>query len=334
MKRNYLLLLIVVASFFVGCKKSPDESSVVTQKSVFTESDKYTKDILVKDSSGNNQAIYAISGKDSISVNQFIAAHEMSLKIESPVIESKSALKSRPNTIATTIDTTVIPSVWVELISQKLDASVTNFSLCLKTKKSHMKSGWTAGPYIGYSTTGPFLGIVRNEDWYNDQGLTWIGFSYWMSRLEKYTPFVSSHSAGGGWLYPSSLYYANFSLLYVGVWEKMMAVMEDANDYARYGINYKVVYSIDNFRGTSCSMGGYDGMNCQIASPPSGTTAFIYSFGAGQTYFYYTPLPGNRCPVGNGFDGMNCQYTRVPEAYQPFIYNNTFYVRSDLLHPN
>lgn len=74
-----------------------------------------------------------------------------------------------------------------------------------------------------------------------------------------------------------------------------------------------------------CPKGGkYDGANCIVGSAPSGTKAFLYS-----NNYYYTPLPGNRCPVpGSRFDGANCFVQPAPKGTKPFIYANNWYYKS------
>jgi hypothetical protein len=78
--------------------------------------------------------------------------------------------------------------------------------------------------------------------------------------------------------------------------------------------------------GVPCPRGGwFDGANCQIGTPPAGTTAFIW----GGNY-YYTPLPPpNRCPYpGSWFDTANCFVQAVPPGVQPFIWANYWYYKA------
>ncbi|MFY0572327.1 S1 family peptidase [Archangium lansingense] len=65
----------------------------------------------------------------------------------------------------------------------------------------------------------------------------------------------------------------------------------------------------------------YDGANCYVASPPAGTTAFIYN-----NNLYYTALPGNQCPLsGSWYDGANCYVGWPPAGTTAFVYNNNLY---------
>lgn len=74
-----------------------------------------------------------------------------------------------------------------------------------------------------------------------------------------------------------------------------------------------------------CPHGGnFDGANCYMGTPPSGTKAFIY----GGNY-YYTPVGANSCPKGGSrFDGANCFVQPVPKGTKPFIYANNWYYQN------
>ena len=80
---------------------------------------------------------------------------------------------------------------------------------------------------------------------------------------------------------------------------------------------------------TPCPViGSYDGANCWLGQPPSGTTAFIWS-----TNFYYTPVNHNQCPKpGSSYDGANCFVMAIPPTTTPFIWSNMWYV-APVCHP-
>jgi hypothetical protein len=71
-----------------------------------------------------------------------------------------------------------------------------------------------------------------------------------------------------------------------------------------------------------CPQGGhYDGANCYLGTPPSGTNAFIW-----QDHYYYTAVGTNSCPLsGTWYDGANCVFQPIPSGVNPFIYQNHFY---------
>ena len=68
----------------------------------------------------------------------------------------------------------------------------------------------------------------------------------------------------------------------------------------------------------------FDGANCLVGSPPTGTSAFIYN-----DNFYYTPIGCCECPLpGSWYDGVNCKVMDIPVYRIGFIYSNNWY-----LHP-
>jgi hypothetical protein len=76
-------------------------------------------------------------------------------------------------------------------------------------------------------------------------------------------------------------------------------------------------------------IGSYDGANCQIGQAPAGTSAFIYN-----NNFYYTPAPGNSCPLpGSWFDSANCYVMPVPPGTTPFIWQSTWWYVQPACHP-
>ena len=96
---------------------------------------------------------------------------------------------------------------------------------------------------------------------------------------------------------------------------------------------YKVVWARDKYTNNTCSyIGSWDGSNCYVGTPPSGTNAFIWG-----TTFYYTPVPGattpaTKCPrPGSSFDGANCWAIPIPGGTNPFIYGNSWYVTGDVI---
>lgn len=75
-------------------------------------------------------------------------------------------------------------------------------------------------------------------------------------------------------------------------------------------------------------IGSYDGANCWVGKPPSGTNAFIWS-----NNFYYSPVygattPATKCPLpGSWFDTANCFVKSIPPGTSPFIWSNMWYVK-------
>ena len=70
-----------------------------------------------------------------------------------------------------------------------------------------------------------------------------------------------------------------------------------------------------------CPVAGswYDGANCFVATPASGTTAFVY-----DNKLYTTPVR-NRCPSGS-YDGANCyMYPYTADVVNPFVSGTSWY---------
>ncbi len=86
-------------------------------------------------------------------------------------------------------------------------------------------------------------------------------------------------------------------------------------------------YKLAKVRNDPCTnqcplLGGWDGANCLVGTPPVGTTAFIY-----QGSFYYTPVNVNQCPhPGSFLVGNGCFVQTPPPCSGPFIYQNRWYV--------
>jgi hypothetical protein len=73
----------------------------------------------------------------------------------------------------------------------------------------------------------------------------------------------------------------------------------------------------------TCPLSGsqYDGSNCYVATPPPGTTPFIWQGG-----LYYTAAPGGSCPLpGSQYDGSNCYVATPPAGTTPFIWQGGLY---------
>ncbi len=68
-----------------------------------------------------------------------------------------------------------------------------------------------------------------------------------------------------------------------------------------------------------CAVGSYDGANCYVLTPASGTTPFIW-----EGNLYTSALPGNICPDG-WYDGANCFIAATPPGTTPFIWEGNLY---------
>lgn len=97
-----------------------------------------------------------------------------------------------------------------------------------------------------------------------------------------------------------------------------------STEYNTGKIKWKLSKTVIPPSPTNCPyMGSFDGANCYIGTPPSGTSAFIYA-----NNFYYTPIGANTCPYpGSWYDGANCYVSNIHASADPFIYSNNWYVQ-------
>lgn len=77
----------------------------------------------------------------------------------------------------------------------------------------------------------------------------------------------------------------------------------------------------------TCPMGSFDGVNCFVASPPAGTTAFIWMGG-----LYTSALPGNVCPLGS-WDTANCYLGPAPTGTTAFVWMGNLYTTALMTCP-
>ena len=96
-----------------------------------------------------------------------------------------------------------------------------------------------------------------------------------------------------------------------------------STEYNTGKIKWKFSKTVVPSSPTNCPyMGTYDGANCYIGTPPSGTSAFIYA-----NNFYYTPVGTSSCPYpGSWYDGANCFVANIHASADPFIWSNNWYV--------
>ncbi len=326
MKRVLQLFLITLVITFVSCKKEEQ----VLQKEVGKEiSDskiqndgKFKKEIIVTDESGVNQAFFAIYSDDEQLLSEYLESTRFSLKINENE-KLKSTDLSKQNILDSdntdNYDLTQEPKIIVELVTANLQDNVTNYSLEVNSVKTKSTRDWITGYPVGYTTSNDFIGAVH-KGW----GHKFIAKLRYRTHWYSSWQYLTVNGANAWFIYPFGQYY--------------ICLDEDYSFYKRgiiiyphlyqNGINYTISYNSDDYRGHYCTiLGSYDGANCYVGTPPSGTTAFIYA-----NNFYYTPVSGNQCPrPGSWFDGSNCFVMDIPNSCSPFIWSNKWYVRSDLI---
>ena len=343
-KFTFLAAVAVVLTVFNGCIKDDTISKNGLPDFVSTkyesEYGKYQKELLVYDQSGNNSILLLIHSDIEGTVEDYLNKNDLELMLEvdqkgnslkSATIGSSNSNKSSKATIP---DEILKRQVSVELITENIQEHVKNYYLNVKSKELQLKDFIFDQNYdVFYSTTGNFIG-VSNYGYYSSEDKYDIA-----CYLEKKpTQFFSGWDIlWQGFLQGdvgdySPTYYAQLDYTSTGnPWYKIGALLYTDPRVPAY--NFLIAYSKSSFRGHSCTIGSYDAKNCYVGTPPTGTTAFInYNPVNGDVYFYYTPLPGNSCPIGLGFDGANCTFLKVPSNCEPFITANRWYVKPNLIN--
>lgn len=341
-KFTFLAAIAVVLTVFSACQKDeaitkqelPDEVST----KYAPEFGHFQKELLVYDQSGDNSILLLIHSDIEGVIEDYLKKNDLELMLE--VDQKGNSLKSATvgsvNSNISSIET--LPKeilkrqVSVELITENIQEHVQNYSLNIKSKELQLKSGFIfdANYCVFYKTSGNFIG-VSNYGAYSSEDKYDI-FCY----LEK------TNSALSGWdvIWQGFLdgdvadyyYWAKIDYTSTGSpYYKIGSLLYTDPRVPTY--NFLITYSKSAFYGHSCTIGSYDAKNCYVGTPPAGTNAFInYNPVNGDVYFYYTPLPGNSCPIGLGFDGANCTFLKVPSNCTPFITSNKWYVKPDLIN--
>jgi len=185
------------------------------------------------------------------------------------------------------------------------------------------KKAFVFGYPIGFITENNFIGAVHKgngSEFLIQFRYKSIWSSFWKTYEEK--------NGVNSWFIPSSgHYWGSFSL---SPSYKLQLVLYP--EYYQTETNYRIAFQPSDMRGQYCTIGYYDDNACYVGTAPSGTTAFIYTYSSGQTYFMYSPVNGNQCPLaGSAFDGANCQYLHINNPSDAFLYYNNFYLKSDII---
>jgi hypothetical protein len=320
-----LTLIAVIATTLMSCEKEEQKPSKEINNEISdsqAQNDgKFKKEIIVTDASGNNQAFYAIYSDEEQLLNDYLEANHLSLKVNEDDVEilKKTDLASDQSLKSTTsknFDLTEEPKIIVELVTTNLQENVVSYSLKVERIQLKSTNDFIYGYPVGYVTKNDFIGAVH-RGW----GYEFAAKLRYKSKWWKSWKYLEVNGANAWFIYPSGTYY--------------IALDEDYDLYKRgiviyphlyqNGTNYTIAYNRNGFRGRDCTIGNYDGANCLVGTPPSGTSAFIY-----RNRFYYTPVSGNQCPrPGSRFDGANCLVMSIPSNCDPFIWSNRWYVKTD-----
>lgn len=323
---------------FNGCQKE----EAITKKELPDLSSKYEpefgkfkEEIIVYDTSGENSLFVALHADKPEYIKDYLKNFKLEL-VNSPnwsntyLKSGKLTEKKQTNSLTEIPKEEIDRKVTVEFLAYNLKDVNNSFSLSISKIKhvndNMLKSGdFLYGQYVDFVTTESFLGVVH-------RGYGWDGNDYdlmtFFSKKDCWLcgwDFLGSRLLIGDHPYEYYEYVEDYS---GNAYKLGVGVYFDSRETD--GACLFITDIKENFRGQNCSIGSYDTANCYVGTAPTGTNAFInYNPSNGDVYFYYTPLPGNVCPVGLGFDGVNYAYQKVPTNCDPFILSNNWYVKPD-----
>ncbi len=331
MKRNYVIYVLIpslMALIFQSCTKEmeilPGNEISHVPYSYFKNEIKY--ELVLTDGSGQNSVFLAIYADNQNRLEKFTDSYELNLIIVTDersenVFKSEKLTSNNDKKSLANLNLEQEPKIYIEVVYENLKEEIKHYFIDVKLKSN--KKSFVCGYPIGFVTSNDFVGTVH-LGWGSEY---FIRFRY---KLHWYS-FWKDWEVGGvnaWWIWPSSSYWGSLALTSY----KLQLILYP--DLYQTTTNYRIAYQSDDMRGHSCSLGGYDGCNCYVGEPPSGTTAFIYTYQDNNSYFMYTPVDGNQCPLeGSSFDGANCQYLLINpyDVSDAFIYNNRWYMRPDLI---
>lgn len=328
-----MAIIAMVLTVFNACQK--DDAIKKTELPSYVSSKyepefgKYTKEMIVYDSSGENSLFIALHADKDEYIQQYLRNFKLEL-VSGPNWQDlmlKSGNLPEKNRFTNTSEIPKLAleqKVTVEFLAYNLKDN-TNYGLSvvkiLPENGNKLKSGdFIYGQYNDFVTTESFIGVVH-------KGYGWDGNNYdlmtFFSKKDCWLcgwDFLGSRLLIGDHPYEYYEYVEDYS---GDAYKLAVGVYFDARETD--GSCLFVTDIKNNFRGQQCSIGSYDFANCFVGTPPPGTTAFI---SGGQ--FYYTPINGNQCPLpGSEFDGANCWVMTIPTNAEPFIWSNNWYVKTD-----
>jgi hypothetical protein len=317
-------ILLLTITLIYSCKKDliPKPPGPPNGVSVYkNENGKFKKEIVVKDESGKNSLFLSISSDNESSANEYITNNDFKLDIErKEIIETIEQNASRNKGDIGDKQTAVVDNknaIHIEVVTSNLEKNVEAYSLQVNPKKR--KNGMSTLSFnapVDYVNSTDWIGIIQFPSILPGFVSYDLRFAFW------YQP----HHYLSGWKL-----YGNGTMNETAFWNAYMdepntylTKLQVATDTRQGATNYKVVYARADFRGRSCPIGSFDGQNCYIGTPPSGTSAFVWGSG-----FYYTPFSGTpKCLSGATFDGANCYVMAIPTGVTAFVWQNNWYAQT------
>jgi hypothetical protein len=332
-----LILMPLVINSLVMCSKEKDDKNinkVVSPDYSEIKNGEYSKELIITNESSGNSVFLRIHADNKELCEGFLSNHEIYLTNEvldiEEVISKTNETDIKNDTL--NLDIKTKNNISIEVVASNMKNFEKNFSIGVKSienqsKEFKNKSFLSSYNMIDWVTEGPFIGIINHKENYHIEVLQRTKRSFWHSwdngRIDRLS------NTGGG-IYPYFTWLCKpFNYQRIG--------MRVHVDFRAQGFhNYKVVFSVNEFRGQTCTKtipSSYDGRNCYVGTPPPNTTAFIFPNDRG--FFYYTPINGNQCPMpGSTFDGANCGVYKIPDNTRGFIFENNWYVLPELLLTN
>ncbi len=331
MKRIKLIVLSIIV-IFVSCEK---DKLPVDEISEFKKIMKFSKEIVVTDSTSRNSVFLRIHSNDEKLLENYIASNDF--VIETFGIEQDFSLYTNERVLVpnetpdlekeysfslTNFSSSRNEDIQIEVVTANFENNIKGYYLNTIPNNAALKVyRWDI--IISYTTPNRFLGVVHTGGGHSFAVRMYYWTSWWQFNFGSATQ-ITQNGANTFFLWPTGGQY--YAWMDFESYRKRIIVNQWHDDVINGITNYRFANHIDNFRGKSCSyIGSYDGYNCYVGTAPEGTTAFIWN-----NRFYHSPLPGNVCPIpGSHFDGANCRVVAIPEGTTPFIWNNSWYVLPD-----
>jgi hypothetical protein len=327
MKKLWILFMFLpMFLFMVSCEKESQLSDNSIQNGVSNPDQyslgKFKREIILKDETGQSTLFVAIHSDYESAIDEYLAEYELKLSISDiSLIQDLKKSAEVNETIQTKVDKkapSIDPehSVIVEIVNSNIIGEDKAYLLDV-TKKATLTKDFQTGTYADYMDASDFAGVVHKG----------TGYDIYVSTNFKNTFLSFWTNVYTGYLY-SSFYYA-----YVdkpNSYRVAIGVYLDARQTTQ---NYQVVFTKDNFRSRTCSLGTYDYNEfgqCYVGTTPTGTTPFVWGPDENSLAFYHMPLSGNNCPMpGSWFDGYSCYIVAIPEGTEWMTWQNHMMVKSE-----
>lgn len=331
--RKKIIIPFAVLSISILLAQSCEKETIPTENLEISKipyehfENEVVKEIAITDASNESTVFIRVYSDKITTLETFLSTYEFQLITEKYCVENEIFNTISPLDESVKKDLTKYgiekePKIFVEIATMNLQPGVKNCFIDITSSKKNAL--YTPGYPVGYTTYDGFIGTVH-KGLGSEFIVQWTYKYKWYSSLE----YWEVNGANAWYIYPNpaQVYYGALGRDFY----KINMIIRP--DIYQTTINYRVALTESSMRGQSCSLvGSYDSDNCYIGTAPTGTNAFFYTYGSGNTYCMYSPVNGNQCPLsGSVFDGANCRYTQIPAGAEKFLFNNGWYVKSDII---